>query len=104
MVFGKLVFVEVDLAITAAGTAANDITVSLPTGTPTMAVAGALGGNGIFVDNSTSTRYRGPIRILSTTTVGIQSITGNGVLGTSEFALALARGDRITMNFHYGLV
>lgn len=102
MRIGRLIIATVNCAITSAGTAANDVVISLP-----VAAAGAattfLTGTCMIEDTSAAARYVGTGVMVSATTfklVPTAASVGTALfLGSNTFTAALANGD-----FIYGTV
>jgi hypothetical protein len=96
---GKLVIVRLNLSMTAAGTGANNITVSLPV---TSAFAGGAQtiviGEFLYDDQGTAT-YTGAVQTTSTTTCIMATSTG-GVVGANP-NFAVASGDTIRIGVMY---
>lgn len=102
MQIGKLVFAQVRLTATGAGTANNRVTVSLPV----TALAAVLNiGSGELYDLSATTAYTGVVGMETTTTVSLvigpaTNAAPAGVTG-SPFSAALAAGDIILLSMFY---
>jgi hypothetical protein len=97
---GRRIWFDVLLTVTGAGTAANDVTISLPV---TAVLAGLRIGSGTIQDVSASLEYWGPLVNTSTTVARIKSTnaTVNTYLGTSGFTAGLAAGDFVFLQGTY---
>lgn len=97
-----IVFVEIDLTVTATGSAGHQIIVGLPL-TASLDDNNALAGGGFFYDSSATDRYMAGIRNLSSSTFGLQpgNATAGNVLGVAGFTGALGSGDTINASFWY---
>lgn len=102
---GRLIFAQVYLTVTGAGTAANAIVIGLP-------VAVARGGTQPFevgtatvFDSSANLAYKGNViltNVANTTAVWVRaSGTSTNVLGAADFTAALASGDTVAMTIQY---
>ncbi len=89
---GRLIVCWWELAVTGAGTASNNITISMPVTPATM--TGVIGGGSIF-DSSAASRWKAHIATSSSTFVYWSGSTINGFLGGSDFVAALASGDAL---------
>jgi hypothetical protein len=92
---GCLLYLNMYLDVTGAGTAGSDITISVPSGV-TMSPINQfyLIGQGLYYDASTTTRYPGSPFQLTSTTIGIRRTdigTANGIGGDPN--IAAANGD-----------
>jgi hypothetical protein len=88
------------VTITSAGTAATDVTVSLPV----TAAAGTTGyGNGFLNDASPAAEYPAITKLVSTTTMKLRysGSASAGFLGSSAFTAALANGDTVEGSLTY---
>jgi hypothetical protein len=100
--WGRLIIVNLRLAVTGAGTAANAVTVSLPV---TAARVNMVVGTGGVFDQSAGLSYSGNIFLPSTTTMDFRQ-HGSGTatdnrLGVAGFTAALAAGDGVEGFFMY---
>lgn len=89
------------VTITSSGTAANDVTVSLPVTAAGLSVAH---GTGFLVDASASLEYPFIARLVSGTTMKLRfpNVTTLGAyLGSTSFTAALANTDTIEATFSY---
>lgn len=89
----------VDLSLTSAGTASNNIVMTLPV-TAVGHGANAVIGGGVFIDTSTTVTYHVALQLASTTTVKLMASAGtSGTLGQTlvaapaTTAIAVASGD-----------
>lgn len=99
---GRRVFFETIVSTTSAGTAANDVVVSLPVAAATL--AGTIIGRGQIQDVAPGSQYEGPLLVATSTTckIGVPgSSTVNTFLGTTQFTLALASGDVVRYHGSY---
>ena len=97
--FGRLIIARAKLVATAAGTAANHITISVPV----TAAVGSFTACGIFwwYDASTSTHYTGSAHLDGTTYIlGIAS-GATGGMGFNTPNLALANNDELSFTIVY---
>ena len=99
---GRQITVNLQVAITSAGTAAADVTVSLPV----TAAGGSVGhGVGGVIDTSASLEYPALVELASTTTIKFRPANSTAVhgsyLGASGFTAALASGDTVYSSFSY---
>ena len=90
---GNTMFVEIDLTVTAAGTAGSDISVTVPTAFA-HSNRGCKGSGSIY-DASAAIRYPGNLEAATTTKVVVGN-TGASYVGTTP-SFALANGDVIRM-------
>lgn len=98
---GRMITVEVVMAVTGTGTAANAVVIGLPV---TAATASTLPiGAGYIFDTSASDTIIGAAYLATTTTVQLLSARATGqILGTgSGFAAALAAGDGVAFSVTY---
>jgi hypothetical protein len=100
---GRTIIVQVDLAVTGAGTAANAVVVGLPVAA---AITGTLKvvGVGEIYDASATLGYRGVVEIVTSTTVCFRATNTtviNAYLGGDSFVAALAAGDVVSMSVTY---
>jgi hypothetical protein len=97
---GRTIHAVVDLTLTAAGAAPNDVLVGLPVAAAAFA-SGPHWGTMLIYDASTTTRYQGAAEARTTTTVALSwSQASAAVWGTTP-NLALASGDIIRLNLTY---
>lgn len=101
--YGRTIHFQVTLAVTASGTANNQVTVSLPA---TAASSGfTIIGGGYLTDATGPSNYAGITYLASTTTAGLQSTssTALGLLGFTgtPFTAALASGDTVNISGTY---
>lgn len=102
--YGRTIHFSALLSITGTGTAANDITVSLPVTAATTVGSNSVIGVGQLYDASANIVYHGPLIATSTTVVKILAISGAGApfyLGSGSFTAALANTDSITVSGTY---
>jgi hypothetical protein len=99
---GRLITCQVVLTITSAGTAANNVTISLPVTAFSTSVFSVY-GYGTITDASATTSYGGPVRFSTTTTLSIMNgaYPIDGILGSSGFTAALANNDIIAFTAQY---
>jgi hypothetical protein len=94
-IIGKTVTASYQLAVTSAGTAANAVTVTIPTAIQSVTTATILAGQFVILDASAGLLYIGAP--YANTATGIQGIPHNAAaaLGAGGFVAALANGDTI---------
>jgi hypothetical protein len=97
MKVGRMVTVNILLAVTGTGTASNFVSVSLPF---TAAQAGNLIAGAGWISAS-SVNYTGAAAINSTTTAAIIDDGGGSFLGSSGFTAALASGNTVSLSLTY---
>ena len=98
---GRIIFGQVRLAVTGAGTASNEVRIGLPV---TAASSGALTlGSGFIIDTSAAALYKGVPLLSATTYVTLLSTSGTSPnsLGADTFTAALAAGDSVAVSFAY---
>jgi hypothetical protein len=98
MKIGRLVIVNLLLAVTGAGTAANAVLVGLPV---TAATGDGSIGAGYIYDASVSTIYNGVADLASTTTADLLAPATGGGLGAFGFTAALAASDAVSLSAMY---
>ena len=101
MKVGRLVTVNLQLACTSSGTAANAVVVGLPLAAA--ATASGVWGTGVVFDASANLNYGGIAAPQSTTTFALlpTSADSNNYLGAAVFTAALASGDIVLASLHY---
>lgn len=99
---GRTINVVVELAVTGAGTASNDVKVGLPVAAVSSSTTRAL-GVGFINDTSAGALYKGIVVPNSTTDILFRQTndTGQGTLGTAVFTAGLASGDTVTFTATY---
>ena len=101
MKVGRTVFATIELAVTAAGTAGNDVVVGLPVAHMTFGGSGPHIGTMLIYDASTTTRYQGAAELRSTTTVGLSISQASAAVWGTGPSIALANGDVIRLSLQY---
>lgn len=99
---GRLVIVQVDLSITGTGTAASNITVTLPFNAVRTTGAPVIGTAFVF-DASANATYKALAQVNAAGTVRFApaATTTAGALGADTFTAALANGDFISFQVTY---
>lgn len=92
---GKAVHAYCLLGVTAAGTAANAILVTVPAGLPTLSASLFIEGNFVVFDASAGTFYSGPVSPSTTSLLGGVPPGTGGFIGAVGMTAALASGDII---------
>jgi hypothetical protein len=97
---GRMITALVDLSVTGAGTAANDILIGLPVAA---SAASLTIGVGVVYDSSATAFYKGTAELSTTTTVKLNSVhvTTLGALGSTSMTAALAAADLVRMSVTY---
>lgn len=95
---GQWIMGQASLAVTGAGTAANNIVVGLPVAS---GVAYRKLGDGLVYDASANLWYYGGLNFSTGTTCTIQASGVAGALGSGAMTAALASGDVVTYTFAY---
>jgi hypothetical protein len=99
---GRLVTLNVYLAIVAAGTAASAVWVTLPPAFPAKTTTFRPIGSFLLLDSSASTYYTGTaVSVDSGTAVAGISTASAGALGSATFTAALASGDFVGYSVQY---
>lgn len=99
---GRIIFFQVRLDVTGAGTAANDVLIGLPVAAVNVTIELPLGG-GFIYDSSLGQAHIGVAITNSGTVVKIRPGTGavNAALGNNQFTAALASGDIVSVGGSY---
>lgn len=98
---GRMIFGNVLLSVTSAGTAANTVLVGLPVAAAAALVANTPVGNLAIYDSSVTTWYHGIALINSASVVYGAASGATAGLGAATFTAALASGDLVLIHFHY---
>jgi hypothetical protein len=99
--YGRTILFTTSLNITGLGTAANNVTISLPV---TAASSGFPCGQGVLFDDSATLFYPAIAWLQTTTTMSLFNATsaaGGQILGASIFTAALDSGDTINISGTY---
>jgi len=95
--YGRTIHFYIAVSCSSTGTAANEVTFSLPV---TAASSGyIIPGGGLIYDVSAGFNYPGLSYLKSTTLVGLlpSAVTGTALLGATDFTAALVTSDLVQM-------